>query len=606
MRHEKMERLRVLVAAAAERAFPSLAGLVPEFELPRDPEHGDLASNFAMRVTRQAGSPPREVARRVVAALDPAPDLVERVEVEGPGFINFTWSPACLRDELAAMLRSGDAYGRWEGAPRGRVQVEFVSANPTGPLNVVSARAAAVGDSLCRLFRMAGYRCEAEFYVNDAGSQVVALANSVEAHLRHRAWGEPLPEELPYQGHYVGELAQELLGLAQAIASLPAGRRAQETARVTRLYESDDPPPASRLAQELGAGELRGDVAAGVREFLDHFDFGRFAVAEILRGQREDLARFGVEFDADTGRGARGWFRESWLHREGAPEEALRALGDAGHVEEKDEALWLATGRHGDTEDRVIRRRTGEYTYFLADIAYHRDKRRRGYDRAIDIWGPDHHGHVARMQAALRMQGYPEDWLTVLIAQQVNLLRGGEPVKMSKRAGEFVTLGELVEEVGRDVARFFFLMRRTSSPLDFDLDLARKESDENPIFYIEYAYARIRSIFEVTRSRGEDPETRLRRADLSCLGEPEELRLMKMLARFPAVVEGAVRVLDPQVVGNFLRELAQAYHRYYHRVRVLVDEPELVAARLALAQAVRVVLGNGLRSIGVEPPQERM
>lgn len=609
MRHEKLEALRALVAGAAERAFPALAGTSPEFELPRDPEHGDLATNLAMRVSRLAGAPPREVAARIVAGLVPPPDLVERVGVEGPGFINFTWSAACLRDELAAMLRSGDDYGRWQGAPRGRVLVEFVSANPTGPLNVVSARAAAVGDSLCRLFRLAGYRCESEFYVNDAGSQVAGLGASVEAHLRHRAFGEALPAELPYQGAYVGDLAQTLLDFAGSLAATPAGERPAALERIAALYrESDDPPPPAEAFPPAGAGE-RPDgsaVSAAARELLARLDVGRFAVAENLRGQRADLARFGVEFDGETGRGRRGWFRESWLHREGALDRALEGLRRADLVEEREDALWLATGRYGDTEDRVVRRRTGDYTYFLADIAYHLDKRRRGYERAVDIWGPDHHGHVARMQAALRMAEVPPEWLTVLIAQQVNLLRGGEPVKMSKRAGEFVTLGELVEEVGRDVARFYFLMRRTSSPLDFDLELARRESEENPIFYIEYAYARIRSIFEVTRARGDDPEARLAAADLGRLDEPEELRLMKMLARFPAVVESAVRVLDPQVMGSYLRELAQAYHRYYHRVRVLVDDPELSAARLALAQAVRVVLGNGLRSIGVDPPQERM
>jgi arginyl-tRNA synthetase len=519
-------------------------------EAPRDPAHGDLASNVAMGLAKRLGRPPREVAERILASLRAAPDLLAGAEIAGPGFLNFRLAPAALQGVLRRVLERGDAYGESAGGGGLRVQVEFVSANPTGPMNVVSARAAAVGSALVRLLRATGHDAASEFFVNDAGSQVDKLGLSFQARYRE---AQGLPAAMPedgYLGAYVAELAAEF----------PAAEAAAATAD----------PSAAR--------------------------FREWALERMVRWQREDLEHYGIRFDH--------WFREADLHRQGKVAEALADLAAAGHVYDRDGARWFRSTAFGDDEDRVLVRASGEPTYFLADIAYHRDKHARGFAQVIDLWGPDHHSHVARMQGAMRALGLPEGFLEVQIVQQVRLLSGGQPVKMSKRAGEFITLRELVDEVGADVAKYFFLMRSTSAHLDFDLDLAKAQSDENPAYYVQYAHARIASLVRYAGEHGiaapADPAAAIAR-----LTAPEELALLKELLLFPELVRGAARAREPHRLPTYLARLAETFHRFYHVHRVVTADRELSQARLLLCLGVRQVVRNGLGLLGVAAP-ERM
>lgn len=519
-------------------------------ETPRDPAHGDLASNVAMLLAKPAGLPPRQVAERLVAALELGPDVLAGTEIAGPGFLNFRLAPGALHGVLLEVLDRGPAYGESDLGRGLRAQVEYVSANPTGPMNVVSARAAAVGSALVRLLAATGHDVASEFFVNDAGSQVDKLGLSFRARYRE---ARGLPPEMPedgYLGSYVGELAAEFPA-AEADAAMA------------------DP--------------------AGVR-------FREWALERMVRWQREDLDRYGIRFDR--------WFHEADLHREGKLDRTLAELRAAGHVYEKDGAVWFRSTAFGDDEDRVLVRATGEPSYFLADIAYHRDKHERGFRKVIDLWGPDHHAHVARMQAALRALGLPGEFLEVQIVQQVRLLSGGEPVKMSKRAGEFITLRELVDEVGADVAKYFFLMRSTNAHLDFDLDLAKQQKDENPAYYVQYAHARISNVVRYAEQNGIGaPADRAAAATL--LRAPEELGLLKEMLLFPELVRGAARAREPHRVPAFLARLAEGFHRFYHVHRVVTADRPLSEARLLLCLGVRQVLRNGLALLGVGAP-ERM
>ncbi|MBI5835752.1 MAG: arginine--tRNA ligase [Candidatus Eisenbacteria bacterium] len=530
-------------------------------ETPKDRAHGDLATNVAMQLAskgRAAGKGnPRAVAEAVVtelrARLDPA--LIAGVSIAGPGFINFAYHPDVVRRSLAEILEAGAGFGRSDWGAGEKVLLEFVSANPTGPLNVVSARAASVGDSLARLFRACGFEARTEYYVNDAGNQVRKLGESLLARIRE-AGGEALviPEN-GYHGEYLKEMAQ---------AMGPEAR-------------------AEMLA--------RADAAEACT---------RYALTRILAGQQADLESFGVRFDR--------FFHETELHQAGRVTEALEDLRARGFIyvgaEEKEAeagALWFRSTDFGDDKDRVVVKKTGETTYFLADTAYHRDKHERGFARAIDLFGPDHHGAVPRLKAAMKALGYPEDWIEVLLVQQVNLMMGGQAVEMSKRAGKLVTLRELVDEVGRDVARFSFLMRSVNTHLDFDLALAREESDKNPVFYVQYAHARACSVERNARENRVDPA----RADLSLLGQPEEMELIKTLMRLPLAVESAVRAREPQRIPMYLMSVAQSFHPFYHRHRVVdPDNAALSAARLQLVQGVRLVMANGLGLIGVSAPEQ--
>ncbi len=516
---------------------------------PRDPSHGDAATNVALALAKREGRNPRELAQEIVGALEVAPDFVSDVAIAGPGFINFRFAPAWYESALREVVAEGRDYGRTEVAAGQRIQIEFVSANPTGPVNVVSARAAAVGNAMANLLAFAGADVEREFYVNDAGQQVEKLALSAEARFREFL-GEPL--EIP-DGGYHGEY---LADVTRAIADANPGLA--------------DMPTAERVAF-----------------------FKRAAIERLVESQRCDLAGFGVEFDR--------WFRESELAEAGAVEETLEALRSTGETYEKEGAVWLKTQPHGTNDDKVIVKGDGVPTYLLPDLAYHVNKFGRGFDPVIDLWGPDHHAHVAETHAGLEILGFPKERLEIQIVQQVNLLEGGEVVKMSKRAGKIVLLKALVDDVGVDVAKFFFLMRKQASHLDFDLDLARQQTDENPVFYVQYAHARVASLVRFAEEKGQavpSPDD----VDLSDTSSGDAKPLVLLLAEFPQLVASAALAREPHRLTTYLRDVSARFHSYYHDNRIVTDDSATTAARLFLSQATRIVLRNGLTLLGISTP----
>lgn len=531
--------------------FPAGAGAVVAVEIPKDEGHGDYASNVAMLLAKAAKRPPRQVAEAILRSLPSSGRMLEKAEIAGPGFINFSLSRDWSHVALKEALKEGPAYGRLDVGKGERVLVEFVSANPTGPLVIVNARAAAVGDSLARLLEAIGYKVGREFYVNDAGNQFLNLARAMETRLQ-QILGEDvsLPDGV-YPGEYIVDLARAYL-------------------------------------ERHGDGVLRSQDS----ERLDRL--GRFAVERILAWQRETLKGYGVEFDC--------WFSERSLREAGEPERVVRVLRERGFTYEAEGAVWFQATGLGDDKDRVLVKQDGEYTYFVPDIAYHENKFGRGFSRLIDLWGPDHHGYVPRMKAAMRAFGHPAGAFEVLIVQLVRLLRAGEPVRMSKRKGEFVLMDELLEEVGPDAARFTFLTRRHDSPLDFDLDLVTRHSSENPVYYVQYAHARVASIRAHMGERGlvpPPPEV----VDLSRLALPEEDQLVKKLLQYPVVVRSAAQALEPHRLAYYLGELAGGFHAYYNRHRVVTEDLPLTFARYTLASAVGLVIRNGLGLLGVSAPE---
>ena len=527
-----------------------------QWEVPRQAEHGDYATNVAMVLARAAKRAPKTIAADVVTHFPPMPE-VERVEVAGPGFVNVFLAPAWCARALGEVLAAGDAWGRGEGQAAQRIRLEYVSANPTGPLVIVSARAAAVGDSMARLLRAQGAQVTTEFYVNDAGNQFEALARSFEARVAQE-FGEPatLPDN-GYPGEYLIELAKD--------------------------YRAE------------GGGLV---VSGSGRERLEHF--GRWAVARILEGQRRILRDFGVEFDV--------WTSEQRDVRDrGLPDKVIDELTARGLTYEADGALWFrstASETAGDDKDRVLRRSSGEPTYFAVDTAYHHALKFAGVDRVIDLLGPDHHGHVRRMRAAMEALDHPPETFEILLVQLVSLLRDGQPVRMSKRRGEFVLMEELLEEVGRDAARFTFLTRRHDSPLDFDLAVATRQSSDNPVYYLQYAHARIASIFRQADEQGIAVPP-LGAVNTAALNAPEELALIKRLLQYPEVTRSAARALEPHRVAYWLGELAAEFHPWYKGHRVIQEDVRLMHARMALCAAVGAVIRNGLALLGVSAP-ERM
>lgn len=552
-----VRRVAAAIVEAAVRKKLAELGAEADFfvsvEVPRQEQHGDFTTNAAMQAARLLGRKPRDVAREFAEAIREADggNRFESVSVAGPGFINITLSAAAWREVLGEILRLGPRFGESDAGAGRRVLVEFVSANPTGPLHVGHGRGAAVGDALARILAFTGYRVKKEYYVNDVGNQMDNLGRSLRARYLE-ACG--CPESFPADG-YRGEYLAEL------------GRRFRDEVgeRYARVPEEEALPVFRAAARD-----------------------------RILAGIREDLLRFRVDFD--------DWFREEKLHEGGLVRATVEELRSRGQVYEKDGALYFRSESHGDEKDRVLVRADGRTTYFAADVAYHREKYRAGYDRMINIWGADHHGYAPRLLAALSGLGLDPSRVTILLVQFVTLFRDGAAVQMSTRTGEFVTLREILDEVGTDAARFFYLMRGINSHLDFDLSLARTQSSENPVYYIQYVHARICSVFREAKSRGIVLEPV---PPLSALTLPEEVGLVKMVARFPDVVGEAARLLEPHRIPFYLLDLARGFHAFYHNHRFLGETPERTQARLALALAVKNVVATGLDLIGVAAP-ERM
>jgi arginyl-tRNA synthetase len=513
----------------------------------RDPAHGDFATNLALVLAKSLGRKPREVADALVAKLELAPGFVEKIEIAGPGFINFFLQGGQLAQVIRDVLARGQDYGRATVGAGRKVNVEFVSANPTGPLHVGHGRGAALGDAIATVLDWTGWDVTREFYVNDAGNQIDKLAQSLWARIQQQVGRHAGIPEGGYQGQYLVELAEGVLAReGKSFADLPEALGLQR-------------------CRTIGVMSQRAE-------------------------QDVDLRDFGVRFDVVCA--------ESTLYTQGLVERTLQALERAGHVFEQDGALWLRTTTFGDDQDRVLRKRDGTYTYFMPDIAYHRDKRERGFARAIDVWGADHHGYAPRMRAAMIALGYPEDFFHAEIVQLVRVMRGGTEVRFSKRAGDFVTLRELFEDAGIDAARYFFLMRRGDGQFTFDVDLARSQTEDNPVYYVQMAHARLSGIFRVA---GRAPESvTADGADLAALEQPEEVELLKQVRAFPDVVARAADTLEPHRITGFLEGLARVVHAWYHKFRVLGEPEEL--PRLVLARATRQVLANGLTILGIRAP----
>jgi arginyl-tRNA synthetase len=539
------DRLRQSLAGVA--ASLGAADLEFALEQPRDPSHGDLATNLAMQLARRTRANPRALADQVVAALDLAAAGVAAAEIAGPGFINFRFAGDTFAADCARILAEGPAFGRSPAPAPQRINVEFVSANPTGPLHVGHGRGAAIGDVIATLLEWTGHDVAREFYINDAGVQIARVAESLWARVQQAVGRDAAIPEGGYHGVYLVENAAELLRTeGRAFADLPADE-----------------------------GIARCRAAALRMQRLE---------------QDETLARFGVRFDVMAS--------EQGIYDDGKVQASLDRLAAAGLSYEQDGALWLRTSSYGDEKDRVLRKQDGSYTYFVPDIAYHLDKHARGFTRAIDVWGADHHGYIPRVRGALVALGLPTDWLEVSLVQLVKVVRDGEEVKMSKRSGEFVTLRDLYEETGVDAARWWFIMRRGDTHLTFDIALATKASDENPVYYVQMAHARMAGIL---RNAGLAPEAVDWTLDVGAIGA-QDLDLLRKCRAFPEQVTRAARDLEPHRITGYLDELARAAHGWYAGCRVLGEPAPTMRARLLLARAARQVLANGLTLLGVSAP----
>ena len=528
-------------------------------ERPRDTGHGDLSTNLAMVLAKQLKTNPRALAQKVVETLAIPPSIVSKTEIAGPGFVNFWLAQDALASLLVTIIDAGPKFGRQDFGAGQKVNVEFVSANPTGPLHVGHGRGAVIGDGVASLLAWTGHDVTREFYINDAGVQIDRVRQSLWERVREACGVAFSIPEGGYQGEYLQELAAQFLKDKPELADL-ARRSAGESAEAAQAY---------------------GQGLALCR-----------TAPLFLRQEQEDLLRsMRVSFDV--------WSSEQAVRDAGKVEAAIKLLGTRGLTEEKDGALFLKTSQYGDDKDRVLRKSDGSLTYFVPDIAYHIGKHDRGFERVIDVWGADHHGYIPRMRAALVALGYGEAFFEVVLVQLVKVMRGGEEVRMSKRAGDYVTLADLIEWVGVDATRYFFMMRPGQSPFVFDVDLARKQTDENPIFYVQMAHARMSGIFRVANRA---PESAGGDVALEALVAPEDLELLKKLAVFPEVVAKAARTREPHRVTDYLEDLARLAHGWYHKCRVLGEPPATEAARLALARAARIVLANGLGLLGLSAP----
>lgn len=543
---------KTLAAAFQRAAEPFHAGDVPVIiEKPRDRSHGDLSSPIAMTLAKRVKKPPMAVAQELLQNLKFDPALVDRAEPAAPGFINLRLNPGVYYAGLEETLAQNELYGKNKQALGQRLLLEFVSANPTGPLNVVSARAAALGDSIANLLAASGVEVFREYYVNDAGNQARLFGESLEAAIS-RVKG--VPKNAPeggYQGAYMEDLAKAFLS--------------------------------------ENKGPLDPDFNKACREL------GEWGMDRVVQWHRESLAKYGVAFD--------GWFSERReLHENGIVDRTAEALKSKGLTFESEGALWLRTSAYDAPKDEVLVKSNGQPAYFIGDIAYHLHKLGRGWPKVVNIMGPDHHGHILRMKAAHKALGYDPGMFEVLVAQQVNLLEGDEKVKMSKREGKFVTMDELIEKVGRDAARFFFVMRGANSHLDFDIEVAKKQTDENPVYYVQYAHARICSLLKKCADNGLTP--REKASDFKLLHEPEALLLLKEIMEYPQWVLDGGRTYEPHRVVVYLQNLAASFHLFYSKHRILDAAPDVAGARLGLALGVKNVIRNALKLLGVSAPEQ--
>ncbi len=532
----------------------------PDFsvERPKERAHGDFSTNAAMLLAKAARGNPRALAQQLLDAL-PASDAIAKVEIAGPGFINFHLTPAAWQQQVRDIHAAGPAFGRNASGGGKTVGVEYVSANPTGPLHVGHGRAGVIGDCIARVMAANGWDVKREFYYNDAGVQINNLAISTQARAKGFKPGDAQWPADAYNGDYIADVAQSYL--------------------------------------RGDSVEVDGHVVTGKDDADDLDAIRAFAVAYLRREQNADLQAFGVSFDR--------YFLESSLYTDGKVEETVRELIAKGHTYEEGGALWLRTTDFGDDKDRVMRKSDGTYTYFVPDVAYHLSKWQRGYQRAVTELGADHHGSLARVRAGLQALdcGIPTGYPDYVLHQMVTVMRGGEEVKLSKRAGSYLTLRDLIEETSADAVRWFLVARKPDSQLTFDIDLARSQSNDNPVFYVQYAHARVCSLLRQAREKGYAHDAANGAASLQVLGDAPAQELMRELSRFPEVVEAAGATLEPHLVAQYLRELANAFHGWYHASPVLVDDAALRDARLALALATRQVLANGLDLLGVSAPE---
>lgn len=547
------ELLKQEIAAAVLKANLATEEQLPDIilEKPKDKSHGDFAANIAMQLARIAKKAPRQIADEIIENLDQSKASIEKVEVAGPGFINFFMKSDFLGDIIQVINDAKDAYGKTDTGKGQKVQVEFVSVNPTGDLHLGHARGAAYGDVLCNVLAAAGYEVDREYYINDAGNQIDNLGHSVEVrYLQELGQDVEMPEDA-YHG-------QAIINIAK------------------KIVEQDGDKWANKEHEERLAY------------------FKEFGLQASLENIKNDLKAFRVEFDH--------WFSERSLYQDTQITDALKVLEEGNYIYEKDEATWFKSTDFGDDKDRVLVKSDGSYTYLTPDIAYHKNKLDRGYDEIINVWGADHHGYVPRMRAAIQALGYPAEKFHVKIIQMVNLFEGGEKVRMSKRTGKAVALRDLIEDVGVDAARYFFVTRSNDSQLDFDMDLARSQSNENPIFYVQYAHARICTMLELAKEKGVDIEAAF---DASLLTAEKEVDLLKKLGEFPQVVADAAEKQLPHKVTQYVFDLASLLHSFYNAEKVLdQDNIERTNARLALMKAVRITLANGLSLIGVSAPEK--
>lgn len=525
-------------------------GLDPLLEPPKIPAHGDLCTNIAMLIAAKVSRPPRDVANDIVRRLEIPQDICEKIDIAGPGFINFYLAEKSVYELLKEILRNPDGCGKGKLGKDKKVLIEFVSANPTGPLTIAHARQAAIGDILGNIMELAGYEVEREYYLNDRGRQLRLLGESTRARYMELAGKKvEFPEE-GYKGGYIIDIAREII-------------------------------------------KVKGD-SCGSEDF-----FAEYTKNKIMGMIKKDLKDFGVEFTS--------WASETEIVNSGAVSEVMQLLEKKGHVKKEEGAVWFRSTQFGDDKDRVLVKSSGEMTYLAPDIAYHDGKYRRGYDILVDIWGPDHHGYIPRLKAAVSGLGHPPETLQVIIVQLSTLFKEGKQLSMSTRAGEFVSLRDLLNEVGRDAARYFFVMRRPEAHLDFDLDAAKKQTPENPVYYIQYAHARISSIFNKYEEVTGEPAHGIdfNNIDISLLNEPEEISLIKFIAQYPVIIEDCAKILSPHLLTDYMEALVARFHNYYEKHKVVGPDKNLTLARLGLLRVVQIVLVNALKVLGVGIP-ERM